>query len=280
MPPRLKTFAQLRNPIAVTHYNQRQHAFSSSSDRSASAREPTLYEVLDVPVTATASEIKKQFYSLSLRHHPDRNPRDPTATSRFARISSAYHILSNEAKRRTYDRDHGIHSSLPSTHSSAHPMGSYSSYSANLHTKQGASYAGSRPASGLSKRRSVFRGPPPSFYRHGGYGRTGRTASSANGYGHAQGAGRGGAAHGATSDPEDATAFVDRNPVSHFNARGHFRTQSAEDERREARRAHARRVSAEEEMMRTGGHSGLRFVAVCAILVGTGLVTALFPGAR
>ncbi|BDD56371.1 hypothetical protein MAP00_001835 [Monascus purpureus] len=279
MPPRLKTFAQLRNSIAVTHYNQRQHAFSSSSDRSASAREPTLYEVLDVPVTATTSEIKKQFYSLSLRHHPDRNPRDPTATSRFARISSAYHILSNEAKRRTYDRDHGIHSSLPSTHSSAHPMGSYSSYSANLHTKQGASYAGSRPASGLSKRRSAFRGPPPSFYRHGGYGRTGRTASSANGYGHAQGAGRGGAARGATSDPEDATAFVDRNPVSHFNARGHFRTQSAEDERREARRARARRVSAE-EMMRTGGHSGLRFVAVCAILVGTGLVTALFPGAR
>ena len=158
-------------------------------------------------------------------------------------------------------------------------MGSHSSYSANLHTKQGGSYAGSRPASGLSKRRGPFRGPPPSFYKHGGYGRTGRTSAASGQGGHKSGA-SGRHNPGAAPDPEDPTAFVDRNPVSHFNARGHYRTQTAEDARRHERQSKARRVTVDEELLRTGGHSTLRFITVCGILVGTGLITGVFPLGR
>ncbi|KAH2992176.1 hypothetical protein KXW58_007371 [Aspergillus fumigatus] len=265
----------------------------------AASREPTLYEILDVPVTASAAEIKKydnwprptlrpspphlpyfstlgtanvtriirKFYSLSLHHHPDRNSGDPKASSRFARISSAYHVLSNSAKRSAYDREHGIYAQHgSSTHSTAnpgqHPMGSHSSYGANLHTK-GASYAGSRPASGLSKRRGPFRGPPPSFYAHGGYGSSrrpppgGSSASSSS-------AGAAGSAR-----DEDPISFIDRNSVYHFNARGHYRTQSAEDARRQERRS--REMSAlNEQYIGRAGDFALRFVIVCGILLGAG----------
>ncbi|KAL3437692.1 DnaJ domain-containing protein [Aspergillus tetrazonus] len=245
----------------------RKAQFSTASVRLlASSREPTLYEVLDVPVTATPAEIKKKFYALSLAHHPDRNPNDPGASSRFARISSAYQTLSNSAKRSTYDRDHGIHSrNFQSTHSTAtpgqHPMGSHSSH--------GASYFGSRPASGLSKRRGVFKGPPPSFYAHGGYGNN--RARRAGGF-YSAGSGAGGSSAGAagsTKKEDDPTGFIDRNPISHFNARGHYRTQTAEDARRQERRS---RVDADinEQYIGSRGDFALRFIAVSSILLGAG----------
>ncbi|RAL05783.1 DnaJ domain protein, partial [Aspergillus ibericus CBS 121593] len=246
--------------------------FSTSHTHHAAAREPTYYEILDVPPTASQSEIKKQFYTLSLKHHPDRNRNDPNASTRFARISSAYNILSNASKRSIYDRDHNIHTHS-STHSTAnpgqHPMGSYSSYSANLHTK-GASYAGSRPASGLSKRRGAFRGPPPSFYAHGGYG-----ASRRPGQGAAGGGGDGGGSGGEKGKEDDPTSFIHRNTVYHFNARGHYRTQTREDERRQERKSKEAGASINEKYIGSPGALAMRFAVVCGILMGAGAMTGL-----
>ncbi|OQE36273.1 hypothetical protein PENCOP_c012G00242 [Penicillium coprophilum] len=212
--------------------------FSTSNPAHARARELNFYEILDVPTTASAAEIKKQFYALSMRHHPDRNRTDPDAGQRFARISAAYNVLGNVSKRATYDRDHGFHTpqhtSPGQTHSHQHPMGSHSSY------------AGSRPASGLSKRRTAFRGAPPSFYEQGGYGTTGRQAQGWAAGGGSGGAGTGfgtsGGAGTKHADPEDWEGFIRRNPLNHFNAQGHFRTQSAEDRRRRERRKEARTI--------------------------------------
>ncbi|KAL4939003.1 DnaJ domain-containing protein [Aspergillus oleicola] len=237
----------------------------------ASSREPSLYEVLDVPVTATPAEIKKKFYALSLQHHPDRNPSDPSASQRFAKISSAYQTLSNVTKRSTYDRDHGIHAyASGNTHSTAtpgqHPMGSHSSH---------ASYFGSRPASGLSKRRGVFRGPPPSFYAHGGYGKR-RPPTGAGGFSSAGGgSAAGGAAGNFSKEKEgDPTSFIDRNPVSHFNARGHYKTQTAEDARRQERREREREhVDINEQFIGGRGDDLLRFIIVSGMLVGTAVLT-------
>lgn len=161
-----------------------------------------------------------------MRHHPDRNRSDPEAGQRFARISAAYNVLGNASKRAVYDRDHGfhqVHASASPGHTHTHPMGSHSSY------------AGSRPASGLSKRRSAFHGPPPSFYEQGGYGATGRQGDgfAAGKSGPSKFAGSG--AGSRTADPEDWEGFIRRNPLHHFNARGHFRTQAAEDKRRRER---------------------------------------------
>lgn len=52
---------------------------------------------------ATAAEIKKAYYGLAKKYHPDTN-KDPTAKDRFGDIQSAYEILSDPKKKEQYDQ--------------------------------------------------------------------------------------------------------------------------------------------------------------------------------
>ncbi len=61
------------------------------------------YEVLGVPRGASEGEIRKAFRSLAFHYHPDRN-HDPAAEDKFKEINEAYQVLSDPAKRSTYDR--------------------------------------------------------------------------------------------------------------------------------------------------------------------------------
>ncbi|XP_005526039.1 PREDICTED: dnaJ homolog subfamily C member 30 [Pseudopodoces humilis] len=63
-----------------------------------------LYEVLGVPSTATAAQIKTAYYEQSFRYHPDRNAGSAAAAARFAAVSEAYRVLGSAALRRKYDR--------------------------------------------------------------------------------------------------------------------------------------------------------------------------------
>ena len=54
--------------------------------------------------SSTPKEIKKSYRTLSLKYHPDKNPNDPEASNRFADLSRAYEVLSDEEKKATYDR--------------------------------------------------------------------------------------------------------------------------------------------------------------------------------
>lgn len=129
------------------------------------------YETLGVQTSASPKDIKRSFYHLSKTHHPDHNRDDPLASKRFMRISEAYSVLSHAERRAKYDRDvlrlHDQRASGPPQHPHG---GSYSSTGP----------AGGRPASGLSRRRGTFRGPPPSFYRSGGWGAHGAKRSQAH----------------------------------------------------------------------------------------------------
>ena len=62
------------------------------------------YEVLGVAKTATDDDIKKAFRKLARRYHPDVNPGDKTAETKFKEIAEAYEVLSDKKKRETYDR--------------------------------------------------------------------------------------------------------------------------------------------------------------------------------
>jgi DnaJ-class molecular chaperone len=62
------------------------------------------YEVLGVKRDATDDEIKKVYRKLARQHHPDRNPGDKSAATRFKEIQEAYDVLSDKDRRAKYDR--------------------------------------------------------------------------------------------------------------------------------------------------------------------------------
>ena len=60
------------------------------------------YEVLGVPRDADAKTIKKAFRQLARRYHPDIST-EPDAEQRFKEIAEAYGVLSDPARRASYD---------------------------------------------------------------------------------------------------------------------------------------------------------------------------------
>jgi curved DNA-binding protein len=62
------------------------------------------YEVLGVPRSASADEIKKAYRRLARQHHPDFNPGDKTAEGRFKELNEANTLLSDAAKRAHFDQ--------------------------------------------------------------------------------------------------------------------------------------------------------------------------------
>ena len=47
-------------------------------------------DILELQVGATDKEVRKAYRKLSLLYHPDKNPDDPLAQSKFIRITKAY----------------------------------------------------------------------------------------------------------------------------------------------------------------------------------------------
>jgi curved DNA-binding protein CbpA len=66
-------------------------------------RSRTHYVTLGVTPRATPEEIKQAYRRLALEHHPDRNPRDPSAHARFVEVAEAYTVLSDPRRRKEYD---------------------------------------------------------------------------------------------------------------------------------------------------------------------------------
>ncbi len=62
------------------------------------------YDVLGVARDASPEVIKKAYRTLARKHHPDVNPGDKSAESKFKEAQKAYDILSDPEKRSLYDR--------------------------------------------------------------------------------------------------------------------------------------------------------------------------------
>lgn len=83
------------------HQLSSQRNFSSSSSRSASTKDP--YSVLGVKKDADVKDIKKAYYGLAKKYHPDTN-KEKGSKERFVEIQNAYDLLSDEKKRAAYDQ--------------------------------------------------------------------------------------------------------------------------------------------------------------------------------
>ena len=62
------------------------------------------YEVLEVKKSADAAAIKKAYRKTAMKFHPDRNPDNKEAETKFKEAAEAYEILSDDDKRARYDR--------------------------------------------------------------------------------------------------------------------------------------------------------------------------------
>ena len=75
--------------------------------------EMTFYQILDIPRTATEEEVKKAYFQMARRFHPDRFERKVAAEFKtqidevFDAITNAYRVLSNKDTRRLYDAKSG-----------------------------------------------------------------------------------------------------------------------------------------------------------------------------
>lgn len=247
---------------------QRAALFHSTARRLGDSL-PNHYETLQLTTNATPADVKRQFYTLSKKHHPDRNPDDPTASTRFVAISEAYHILSVPEKRQQYDA-HLQQSQARSSRwgragGESYPQGSYSSAS-----------FGSRPASGLNKKRSTFRGPPPSFYKAGGYGKHGaKRAEYAQE--NAQGGGQGQAGQESYGEWGGFGPGQQKhgNDVPHFDDRRHKETHDSINEHIRARRRRMQRTFRVEEDYDRGGML-MNFVLVSSVIGLIGITAKIF----
>ncbi|GFY98263.1 chaperone DnaJ-domain superfamily protein [Actinidia rufa] len=77
---------------------------SSQSVSKQTTKHKLSEKVLGVQTTASQQEIKKAYYKLALRLHPDKNPGDEDAKEKFQQLQKVISILGDQEKRAIYDQ--------------------------------------------------------------------------------------------------------------------------------------------------------------------------------
>lgn len=62
------------------------------------------YDVLGVDRNASPDDVKRAYRKMAMRYHPDRNPDNPGAETKFKEAAEAYDILADPAKRQRYEQ--------------------------------------------------------------------------------------------------------------------------------------------------------------------------------
>ena len=62
------------------------------------------YDILGVEKSSSQSDIKRAYRRIAMKYHPDKNPGNKDAESKFKAAAEAYSVLSDENKKAQYDR--------------------------------------------------------------------------------------------------------------------------------------------------------------------------------
>src|ERR671917_2948306 len=79
------------------------------------------YKALGISREASQDDIRRAHCKLVREYHPDANPEDPRAEERFKEVQQAYEVLSDDNKRREYDKT--LHASSTEVSGSPDPSG-------------------------------------------------------------------------------------------------------------------------------------------------------------
>ncbi|KAH8372215.1 hypothetical protein KR093_010609 [Drosophila rubida] len=85
------------------HNRQQQQKQQRSIYTTSRLHAKDYYATLGVAKNANAKDIKKAYYQLAKKYHPDTNKDDPDSSKKFQEVSEAYEVLSDDQKRREYD---------------------------------------------------------------------------------------------------------------------------------------------------------------------------------
>lgn len=92
---RLRSSSVLRARTTSAGWRMLHASAPSSSD---------YYKTLGIDRGASKADIKKKYYQLAKKLHPDANTDDPKAADKFSAVQEAYEVLSDETKRSAYDQ--------------------------------------------------------------------------------------------------------------------------------------------------------------------------------
>ena len=94
------------------------------------SRKRDYYEVLGLDKSADAVAIKKAYRKLAKKYHPDTNAGNPQAEEKFKEVTEAYNVLSDEEKKKLYDRfgHAAFEEGAGDGHFQGNPQGSYQEF--------------------------------------------------------------------------------------------------------------------------------------------------------
>lgn len=95
-------------PLPPTLFSRSYSSSDSHNFRWPTRANPTPYEIFNLPPTATPQEIKRRYYQLVKKYHPDSHSSSTEAyqerLARFRQVVQANELLSSARRRRMYDR--------------------------------------------------------------------------------------------------------------------------------------------------------------------------------
>eukprot|EP00039_Didymoeca_costata_P027706 m.19001 g.19001 ORF g.19001 m.19001 type:complete len:489 (+) comp6465_c0_seq1:164-1630(+) len=93
--------------VALRTHKRSPNNYPTHQFHTSGALSKDYYDILGVKKDASQSEIKRAYYQLAKKYHPDTNKGDEDAQKRFSEISAAYEVLGDKEKRSQYDMGGG-----------------------------------------------------------------------------------------------------------------------------------------------------------------------------